>query len=83
MRQFSQTGLRTQAESPDETYKRPLRDKHQKKAKQRGVKDVNSTIFDLNVRVLVVEDTSIISFPEAFAIPPQKCLESRVTSHYP
>lgn len=35
------------------------------------------------VRVLVVEDTSIISFPEAFAIPPQKCLESRVTSHYP
>lgn len=48
MRQFSQTGLCTQAESPDETYKRPLQDRHQKKAKQRGVKDVNSTIFDLN-----------------------------------
>lgn len=48
MRQFSQTGLRRQAESPDETYKRPLKDKHQKKATQRGVKDVNSTIFDLN-----------------------------------
>lgn len=48
MRQFSQTGLRTQAESSDETYKRPLQDKHQKKATQRGVKDVNSTISDLN-----------------------------------
>lgn len=36
MRQFSQTGLRTQAESPDETYKRPLQDKHQKKAKAEG-----------------------------------------------
>lgn len=48
MQQFSQTGLCTQAESPDETYKGPLHDKHQKKAKQRGVKDVNSTIFDLN-----------------------------------
>lgn len=48
MQQFSQTGLRTQAESPDETYKRPLQDKRKKKAKRRGVKDVNSTIFDLN-----------------------------------
>lgn len=48
IRQFSQTGLRTQAESPDQTYKRPLQDKHQQKAKQRGVKDVKSTIFDLN-----------------------------------
>lgn len=42
---FSQTGLRTQAKSHDETYKRLLQDKHQKKTKQRGVKDVNSTIF--------------------------------------
>lgn len=31
MQHFSQTGLRTQAESPDETYKRPLQDKHKKK----------------------------------------------------
>lgn len=37
----------------------------------------------LMVRVLVAEDTSVISFPEAFAIPPLKYLESRVTSHYP
>lgn len=37
----------------------------------------------LMVRVLVVEDTSVISFPEAFAIPPLKYLESCVTSHYP
>lgn len=28
MRQFSQTGLCTQAESLDETYKIPLQDKH-------------------------------------------------------
>lgn len=48
MRQFSQTGLRTQAESPDDTYKNPVKTNIKKKAKQRGVKDVNSTIFDLN-----------------------------------
>lgn len=44
MQQFSQTGLCTQAKS-DETDKRPLQDKHPKKAKQTDVKDVNSTIF--------------------------------------
>lgn len=32
---------------------------------------------------MVVEDTFMISLPEAFAIPPQKCLESCVTSHDP
>lgn len=36
MRQFSQTGLRTQTESPDETYKKPLQDKHRKETKAEG-----------------------------------------------
>lgn len=36
MRQFSQTGLRTQAESPDDTYKKPLKDKHQIESKAEG-----------------------------------------------
>lgn len=84
MQRFSQTGLRTQAESPGETYKRPLQDKHYKKVEQRVVKDVNSTIFDLNGRSSGCGGhICFFSLPEAFAIPPQKCLKSCVTSHYP
>lgn len=54
------------------TYKSPFpQTRHGKKAKQRVVKDVNSTIFWFQWwRVLVAEDTSVISFfspPEAFA----------------
>lgn len=36
MQQFSQTGLRTQAESHDETYKRTRQDRHQKERKAEG-----------------------------------------------
>lgn len=37
------------------------------------MQDVNSTISDLAVSVLVVEEMFLFfSFPEAFAIPPQK-----------
>lgn len=35
MRQFSQTGLRTQAESPHETYKRTSQDRRKKQTKKK------------------------------------------------
>lgn len=54
-----------------------------KRKQSRGVPKMSkSTIFDLNVSSGWGGHISI-SFPEAFAFPPLKCLKSGVTSHYP